>query len=73
VSKTPPNQIHTHPECCCLLDDVSSISGSDSEVEDTLDTYATAQGKIFLQNDEGKVFSMYACLLYDKKVSDKDT
>jgi hypothetical protein len=53
-------------------DDLSSISGSDSEDEDTLDTYATAKGKIFLQNDQGKVFSMYACLLYDKKVSDKD-
>lgn len=51
-----------------FLDDISSISGSDSEKEDTLDTYATAQGKIFLQNDEGKVFSVYACLLYNKKV-----
>lgn len=48
-------------------DDISSISGSDSEKEDNLDSYATAQGKIFLQNDQGKVFSIYACLLYNKK------
>ncbi|KAJ8915134.1 hypothetical protein NQ315_000386 [Exocentrus adspersus] len=42
-------------------DDLSSISGSDSEKEDTLDTYATAQGKIFLQNDSGQ-----------EEISDKD-
>ncbi|RZC34749.1 ankyrin repeat and zinc finger domain-containing protein 1 [Asbolus verrucosus] len=53
-------------------DDISSISGSDSEKEDTLDAYATAQGKIFLQNSEGKVFSMYACLLCNKKEELRD-
>ncbi|XP_018562203.1 ankyrin repeat and zinc finger domain-containing protein 1 [Anoplophora glabripennis] len=55
-------------------DDLSSISGSDTEKEDTLDTYATAQGKIFLQNKLGQVFSMYRCLLFDRKeeISDED-
>ncbi|CAG9860575.1 unnamed protein product [Phyllotreta striolata] len=48
-------------------DDLSSISGSDSEKEDTLDTYATAQGKIFLKSESNKVFSLYKCLLFDKK------
>ncbi|KAJ8942038.1 hypothetical protein NQ318_002792 [Aromia moschata] len=48
-------------------DDLSSISGSDTEPESTLDTYATAQGKIFLQNDKGQVFSIYRCLLFDRK------
>ncbi|KAJ8950586.1 hypothetical protein NQ314_007810 [Rhamnusium bicolor] len=53
-------------------DDLSSISGSDSEKEDTLDTYATAQGKIFLQNNTGTVFSMYRCLLFDRKEETSD-
>nr|XP_023023926.1 ankyrin repeat and zinc finger domain-containing protein 1-like [Leptinotarsa decemlineata] len=55
------------------INDLSSISGSDSEKEDTLDTYAIAQGKIFLQNDKREVFSMYRCLLFDRKeeVSDE--
>ncbi|EFA08600.1 tRNA endonuclease ANKZF1 [Tribolium castaneum] len=48
-------------------DDISSISGSDSEKDDNLDSFATAQGKIFLQNEQGTVFSIYACLLYRKK------
>ncbi|XP_030751996.1 ankyrin repeat and zinc finger domain-containing protein 1-like [Sitophilus oryzae] len=48
-------------------DDVSSISGSDTEEEDSLDTYATAQGKIFLQNKKGQVFSLYRGLFLDKK------
>ncbi|KAG5889111.1 hypothetical protein JTB14_003914 [Gonioctena quinquepunctata] len=48
-------------------DDLSSISGSDSEKEDTLDTYAIAQGKIFLQNRNKEVFALYRCLLSDRK------
>ncbi|XP_019869661.1 ankyrin repeat and zinc finger domain-containing protein 1 isoform X6 [Aethina tumida] len=49
-------------------DDLSSISGSDSEKEeDNLDTYATAQGKIFLKSETGRVFSLYRCLLLDRK------
>ncbi|CAH0564012.1 unnamed protein product [Brassicogethes aeneus] len=48
-------------------DGVSSISGSDSEKEDTIDTLATAQGKIFLQNDSKTVFSLYRCLILEKK------
>ncbi|XP_045476125.1 ankyrin repeat and zinc finger domain-containing protein 1-like [Harmonia axyridis] len=48
-------------------DDISSISGSESEKEDTLDTFATAQGKIFLQNKSGQIFSIYKCLVFNKK------
>ncbi|KAK9887756.1 hypothetical protein WA026_000071 [Henosepilachna vigintioctopunctata] len=48
-------------------DDISSISGSDSEKEDTLDSFATAQGKIFLQNGEGHTFSLHKCLIFNKK------
>lgn len=48
-------------------DDLSSISGSDSEKEDTLDTFAIAQGKMFLRNKDNKVFSLYKCLMFDKK------
>ncbi|XP_072375831.1 tRNA endonuclease ANKZF1-like [Diabrotica undecimpunctata] len=48
-------------------DDLSSISGSDSEKEDTLDTYATAQGKIFLKNKSNQVMSLYKCLMLDRK------
>ncbi|KAH1016797.1 hypothetical protein HUJ04_007966 [Dendroctonus ponderosae] len=51
-------------------DEVSSISGSDSEDDDpnTLDTFATSQGKIFLQNGSGQVISLYrGVLLVDKK------
>ncbi|KAJ8971834.1 hypothetical protein NQ317_001547 [Molorchus minor] len=48
-------------------DDLSSISGSDTEPESTLDTYATAQGKMFLQSGTGQVFSIYRCLLFDRK------
>ncbi|CAG9826943.1 unnamed protein product [Diabrotica balteata] len=48
-------------------DDLSSISGSDSEKEDTLDTYATAQGKIFLKNKSNQVISLYKCLMLDRK------
>lgn len=49
---------------------MSSISGSDTEEEqDTLDALATAQGKIFLKNQTGQVFSLYkGVLLIDKKV-----
>lgn len=53
---------------------MSSISGSDTDEaeQDTLDTFATAQGKMFLQNQKGQVFSMYrGILLVDKKVSFK--
>lgn len=53
-----------------LIDDLSSISGSDTEKEETLDTFATAQGKIFLQNDQNLVFSLYKCLVCDRKVGD---
>lgn len=49
-------------------DDISSISGSDSEKDDTLDTIAAAQGKIFIENGQNIVFSLYKCLLFDKKV-----
>lgn len=52
-----------------FLDDLSSISGSDTEKEETLDTFATAQGKIFLQNEQSVVFSLYKCLVCDRKVS----
>lgn len=50
-------------------DDVSSISGSDTDEDEqeSLDMFATAQGKIFLQNKNGLVFSLYRCLLLDKK------
>ncbi|XP_060522965.1 tRNA endonuclease ANKZF1-like [Cylas formicarius] len=48
-------------------DDISSISGSDSEEDDSLDTFATALGKLFLQNKDDRVFSLYRCLLCDKK------
>ncbi|XP_057657991.1 ankyrin repeat and zinc finger domain-containing protein 1-like [Diorhabda carinulata] len=48
-------------------DDVSSISGSDSEKEDTLDTFANAQGIIFLKNDKGAVVSLYKSLVMNKK------
>lgn len=51
-----------------LSDDLSSISGSDSSDEDTIDTIAIAQGKIFLKNANGSVFSMYKCLIAEKKV-----
>lgn len=51
-----------------FLDDISSISGSDTEKEDMLDNIAAAQGKVFVQNSKGQVFSMYKCLLFDKKV-----
>ncbi|KAL3273245.1 hypothetical protein HHI36_014699 [Cryptolaemus montrouzieri] len=47
-------------------DDLSSISGSDSEKEDTLNTYAAAQGKIFLQSGN-QIFSLYKCLAFKKK------
>lgn len=53
---------------CLLADEVSSISGSDSEEkEETLDTIAMAQGKIFLESKSRVVFSMYKCLLFDRK------
>ncbi|XP_044760644.1 ankyrin repeat and zinc finger domain-containing protein 1-like isoform X2 [Coccinella septempunctata] len=48
-------------------DDISSISGSESEKEDSLDTFATAQGKMFLQNKNGQIFSIYKCLIFNKK------
>ncbi|KAK5641238.1 hypothetical protein RI129_009785 [Pyrocoelia pectoralis] len=48
-------------------DDVSSISGSESEKEDNLESIATSQGKIFLKNNKGVVFSLYRCLLFGKK------
>ncbi|XP_066140469.1 tRNA endonuclease ANKZF1-like [Euwallacea fornicatus] len=51
-------------------DEVSSISGSDSEEDeqDSLENIATAQGKIFLENAKGQVFSMYrGVLMVDKK------
>uniref|UniRef100_A0A1Y1NCG2 VLRF1 domain-containing protein n=2 Tax=Photinus pyralis TaxID=7054 RepID=A0A1Y1NCG2_PHOPY len=48
-------------------DDVSSISGSESEKEDNLESIATSQGKIFLKTSQGVVFSMYRCLLFAKK------
>ncbi|KAL1494415.1 hypothetical protein ABEB36_010017 [Hypothenemus hampei] len=49
-------------------DDVSSISGSEEEEEDSLDTIASAQGKIFLKNQQGLVFSLYrGIFLFDKK------
>lgn len=51
-----------------FVDDLSSISGTDSSEEDTVDTLASAQGKIFLKNTSGMVFSMYKCLIADKKV-----
>lgn len=51
-----------------FADDISSISGSDTEKDDMLDNIAAAQGKIFIQNSKGQVFSMYKCLLADKKV-----
>nr|CAI5819360.1 unnamed protein product [Callosobruchus analis] len=47
-------------------DEVSSISGSDSEKEDTLDL-AVAQGKLFLQNASKTVFSIYKCVVFDRK------
>lgn len=51
-----------------FLDDLSSISGSDTEKEETLDTFATAQGKIFFKNDQNVIFSLYKCLVCDRKV-----
>lgn len=55
-----------------FLDDVSSISGSDTEKEDNdIDdgnNVAVYRGKIFFQNNDGKVFSMFRSLLHDKKV-----
>ncbi|CAH1995768.1 unnamed protein product [Acanthoscelides obtectus] len=48
-------------------DDLSSISGSESEKEDSLDTLAVAQGKLFLQNASTTVFSIYKCLIFDRK------
>ncbi|XP_017784983.1 PREDICTED: ankyrin repeat and zinc finger domain-containing protein 1-like [Nicrophorus vespilloides] len=53
-----------------LADDLSSISGSDSEKEDvTIESLATAQGKIFLRGGpNGVIFSLYRCLLAEKKV-----
>ncbi|KAI4456407.1 ankyrin repeat and zinc finger domain-containing protein 1 [Holotrichia oblita] len=53
-------------------DDISSISGSESENEETLDTMATAQGKIFLRNVVGQVLGMYRCLLVGKKMDIDD-
>ncbi|GLV32976.1 uncharacterized protein CBL_08962 [Carabus blaptoides fortunei] len=57
-----------------LAGDVSSISGSDSESDDISDpadrdntALAVSQGKIFFQNAEGKVFSMYRSVLHEKK------
>ncbi|XP_050296486.1 ankyrin repeat and zinc finger domain-containing protein 1-like [Anthonomus grandis grandis] len=49
-------------------DDISSISGSDSEEEEnSLDTYATAQGKMFLKNKSGQIFSLYKCIFISNK------
>ncbi|KAF7281510.1 tRNA endonuclease ANKZF1-like [Rhynchophorus ferrugineus] len=48
-------------------DDLSSISGSDTEDDDSVDTYATAQGKIFLQNRKGQIISLYRAILLNKK------
>nr|XP_022906553.1 ankyrin repeat and zinc finger domain-containing protein 1-like [Onthophagus taurus] len=57
----------TEEEFLDRTDDVSSISGSDSEEEQSLDTLAGAQGKIFLKTSTGKVLGMYKCLLGNKK------
>lgn len=52
-----------------FLDEISSISGSESDgEEETLDTMATAQGKVFLRNVKGQVLGMHKCLLVGKKV-----
>ncbi|KAK4874736.1 hypothetical protein RN001_014096 [Aquatica leii] len=48
-------------------DDVSSISGSDSEKEDSSENIAILRGRLFLKNSEGVVFSLYRCLLFEKK------
>ncbi|KAF5295152.1 hypothetical protein FQR65_LT10540 [Abscondita terminalis] len=49
-------------------DDLSSISGSDSEEEEeSLENIATLQGKLFVKNAEGSMFSLYRCLLFHKK------
>ncbi|CAH1178902.1 unnamed protein product [Phaedon cochleariae] len=45
-------------------DDLSSISGSDSEREDT---FVAAKDKYFLQDENNKVYSIYKCILLDKK------
>ncbi|GBP47299.1 Ankyrin repeat and zinc finger domain-containing protein 1 [Eumeta japonica] len=53
-------------------DDNSSVSGSDSEVEDTGSTdlfaAATRHCKAFFSNTAGKVFCVYRCILHHKKV-----
>lgn len=46
---------------------MSSISGSESEKEDNLDMMATGQGKILLKNSSNEVFSIYRCLIFNKK------
>lgn len=51
-----------------FLDDVSSISGSDTEDEEIVNTVAAAQGKIFLKTTTGKIVELYRCVIEDKKV-----
>ena len=55
-------------ENVALLDDVSSISGSDTEDEDIVSSVAAAQGKIFLKTTTGKVVELYRCVIGEKKV-----
>lgn len=49
--------------------DLFNLSDSESEEEETLQSLATAQGRVFLKNTEGKIFSLYKCLLADRKVT----
>ncbi|KRT85187.1 hypothetical protein AMK59_1459, partial [Oryctes borbonicus] len=68
MSKPPVSELQFYDH----TDDISSISGSESDEEETLDTMATAQGKIFLRNVTGHVLSMYRCLLVGKKMDIDD-
>lgn len=48
-----------------ILDEVSSISGSDSEKEDS--SLMAARGKFFFEINSKLVFSLYKCLIFNKK------
>lgn len=53
-----------------LQDDISSISGSDSDEHDEEDAKKIRSGspKIIFQNSDGQKMSVFRCLLHSKKV-----
>ena len=57
-------------EFCEIEDDISSISGSESENE-TVSRPSVGSAKISFKNCEGLLMSIYCCLLHPKKVQKK--